>query len=112
MEMLIIYKCLNEKIDRKWQYFIGLVGRVFANGPGDLGSIPGCIIAFKNGIFSGLSFNVVISGFLFANNMVIIRYYFLPNSTTLKLCQKKYEYVCIYPTNPPLPDDWIISKPH
>ena len=23
---------------------IGLVGRVFANGPGDLGSIPGCII--------------------------------------------------------------------
>ena len=24
--------------------FIGLVGRVFANGPGDLGSIPGCII--------------------------------------------------------------------
>ena len=24
--------------------FIGLVGRVFANGPGDLGSIPGCVI--------------------------------------------------------------------
>ena len=24
--------------------FIGLVGRVFANGPGDLGSIPGRII--------------------------------------------------------------------
>ena len=23
---------------------IGLVGRVFVNGPGDLGSIPGCII--------------------------------------------------------------------
>ena len=23
---------------------IGLVGRVFSNGPGDLGSIPGCII--------------------------------------------------------------------
>ena len=23
---------------------IGLVGRVFANGPGDLGSIPGCVI--------------------------------------------------------------------
>ena len=23
---------------------IGLVGRVFANGPGDLGSIPGCLI--------------------------------------------------------------------
>ena len=23
---------------------IGLVGRVFANGPGDMGSIPGCII--------------------------------------------------------------------
>ena len=22
----------------------GLVGRVFANGPGDLGSIPGCVI--------------------------------------------------------------------
>ena len=25
--------------------FIGLVGRVFANGPGDLGSIPGRVIA-------------------------------------------------------------------
>ena len=25
--------------------FIGLVGRVFANGPGDLGSIPGRIIS-------------------------------------------------------------------
>ena len=25
-------------------FWIGLVGRVFANGPGDLGSIPGCII--------------------------------------------------------------------
>ena len=24
--------------------FIGLVGRVFANGPGDLGSIPGHVI--------------------------------------------------------------------
>ena len=24
--------------------FIGLVGRGFANGPADLGSIPGCII--------------------------------------------------------------------
>ena len=24
--------------------FIGLVGRVFANGPGDLGSIPGRVI--------------------------------------------------------------------
>ena len=24
--------------------FSGLVGRVFANGPGDLGSIPGCVI--------------------------------------------------------------------
>ena len=24
--------------------FIGLGGRVFANGPGDLGSIPGCVI--------------------------------------------------------------------
>ena len=23
---------------------IGLVGKVFANGPGDLGSIPGCVI--------------------------------------------------------------------
>ena len=23
---------------------IGLVGRVFTNGPGDLGSIPGCLI--------------------------------------------------------------------
>ena len=25
-------------------WFIGLVGRVFANGLGDLGSIPGCVI--------------------------------------------------------------------
>ena len=25
-------------------WLIGLVGRVFANGPGDLGSIPGCVI--------------------------------------------------------------------
>ena len=25
-------------------WLIGLAGRVFANGPGDLGSIPGCII--------------------------------------------------------------------
>ena len=25
-------------------HLIGLVGRVFINGPGDLGSIPGCII--------------------------------------------------------------------
>ena len=24
---------------------IGLVSRVFANGPGDLGSIPGCVIS-------------------------------------------------------------------
>ena len=23
---------------------IGLVGRLFANGPGDLGSIPGCVL--------------------------------------------------------------------
>ncbi len=30
---------------------IGLVGRVFANGPGDLDSIPGCVIpkTFKDG---------------------------------------------------------------
>ena len=29
---------------------IGLVGRVFANGPGDLGSILGCVIPkTKNG---------------------------------------------------------------
>ena len=25
-------------------WLIGLVGRVFANDPGDLGSIPGCVI--------------------------------------------------------------------
>ena len=25
-------------------FFFGLVGRVFANGPGDLGSIPGRVI--------------------------------------------------------------------
>ena len=28
----------------KKKRFIGLVGRVFANGPGDLGSIPGRVI--------------------------------------------------------------------
>ena len=29
----------------RWYYrLIGLMGRVFANGPGDLGSIPGCVI--------------------------------------------------------------------
>ena len=28
----------------KCNWLIGLVGRVFANGPGDLGSIPGHII--------------------------------------------------------------------
>ena len=27
-----------------WIRLIGLVGRVFANGPGDLGSIPGWVI--------------------------------------------------------------------
>ncbi len=28
----------------KWYQLIGLVSRVFANGPGDLGSIPGPVI--------------------------------------------------------------------
>ena len=28
-----------------YNWFIGLMGRVFANGPGDMGSIPGCIIS-------------------------------------------------------------------
>ena len=28
----------------KYYHYIGLVGRVFANGPGDLGSIPGRVI--------------------------------------------------------------------
>ena len=32
------------KIHRKSQFLVGLVGRVFANGPVDLGSIPGHII--------------------------------------------------------------------
>ena len=26
-------------------WLIGLEGRVFANGPGDMGSIPGCVIS-------------------------------------------------------------------
>ena len=30
-------------LDIVWISMIGLVGRVFANGPGDLGSIPGCV---------------------------------------------------------------------
>ena len=41
----------KKKKKKKFPYFfkaqsmhIGLVGRVFANGPGDLGSIPGCVI--------------------------------------------------------------------
>ena len=33
---LLIFKLLDQ--------LIGLVGRVFANGPGDLGSNPGCVI--------------------------------------------------------------------
>ena len=33
----IQYICIKKKL-------IGLVDRVFANGPGDLGSIPGCVI--------------------------------------------------------------------
>ena len=31
-------------IYKKKYQLIGLVGRMFANGPGDLGSIPGCIL--------------------------------------------------------------------
>ena len=39
-------KCFHTLYDeKKYQdWLIGLVGRVFANGPGDLGSIPGCVI--------------------------------------------------------------------
>ena len=33
-----------EPILSDYYWLIGLVGRVFANGPGDLGSIPGRII--------------------------------------------------------------------
>ena len=38
---------------------IGLMGRVFANGPGDLGSIPGCVIpkTFKM-VLDTSSFNI------------------------------------------------------
>ena len=40
---------ISEKQIKDW-YKIGLVGRVFVNGPGDLGSIPGHVIPdFKNG---------------------------------------------------------------
>ena len=35
-------KIIEFFILRYW--LIGLVGRVFANGPGDLGSVPGCVI--------------------------------------------------------------------
>ena len=31
-------------VNSYFYWLIGLVGRVFANGPGDLGSIPGCVI--------------------------------------------------------------------
>ena len=39
LESAIIYKINHIK-----QWLIGLVGRVFANGPGNLGSIPGHVI--------------------------------------------------------------------
>ena len=31
-------------INKNIKYYISLVGRVFTNGPGDLGSIPGRVI--------------------------------------------------------------------
>ena len=34
----------NEITTSIYNWLIGLVGRVFANGPGDLGSIPGHVI--------------------------------------------------------------------
>ena len=41
--MNIIFNHLNSRYDREIR-LIGQVGRVFASGPEDLGSIPGCII--------------------------------------------------------------------
>ena len=38
------YDCKQHSSYEKDNIIIGLVGRVFANSPGDLGSIPGCII--------------------------------------------------------------------
>ena len=35
---------MNKNLHAKVNWFIVLVGRVFPNGPGDLGSIPGRII--------------------------------------------------------------------
>ena len=40
-----------------YKVYIGLVGRVFANSPGDLGSIPGCVIP--------KTFKMVLDTFLF-----------------------------------------------
>ena len=41
--MCKVVKNLTNRI-QKLNWLIGLVGRVFTNGPGDLGSIPGCVI--------------------------------------------------------------------
>ena len=38
------YQASSASHNLVWLVTIGLVGRVFANGPGDLGSIPGCVI--------------------------------------------------------------------
>ena len=40
-KLMTIHKALYARDDTYYIRFIGLVGRVFANGPGDLGSIPG-----------------------------------------------------------------------
>ena len=37
-------KINNLRFEEDSDWLIGLVGRVFASGPGDLGSIPGCVI--------------------------------------------------------------------
>ena len=41
---IYIYGCINMCVYIYVNRLIGLVGRVFANGPGDLSSIPGRVI--------------------------------------------------------------------
>ena len=51
-------------IDFFLYWLIGLVARVFANGPGDLGSIPGRVIpkTFKMVLDTSLQYKVGIEG--------------------------------------------------
>ena len=68
MHIVIWYHVILSNTNLKFQVFqsnvnnlhnqlIGLVGRVFTNGPGDQGSVPGCVLpkTLKNGTCLTLS---------------------------------------------------------